>query len=333
MTVETGRLGTAIRYRVCGHMLSCDAAIPPLELTQSPDTTAGSDLRVLFTPPKDAIPLPSSWFLNVSLANGTPWMRCATVSHGYLFRFPDLADFVFDTARNSIRCIPRPETPPHTLHHLLLDQVLPLVLNYKGKEVLHGTAVVTPWGACAFVGPTGAGKSTLAASFLSAGFSVLADDCLVLDELAGTLVAIPAYPGLRLWDDTLVALFGVAESCTPVAHYTPKQRFTAALSTTPFRSSTIPLAAVYVLGTSQAVSPHQDALPLISPMTERDAFMTLLSLAFRLDIRDTRMLSREFDVLHRLVAQIPVRRLALPHSFVELPAVQAAILRDLALSC
>ncbi|MEP6958266.1 MAG: hypothetical protein ABI980_06015 [Nitrospirota bacterium] len=333
MTVEAGRQDTAIRYRVCGHILSCDAAIPQLELTQSLDTTAGSDLQVLFTPPKDGIALPSSWFLNVSLADGTPWMRCATVSHGYLFRFPDLADFVFDTARNSIRCIPRPETPPHTLHHLLLDQVLPLVLNYKGKEVLHGTAVVTPWGACAFVGPTGAGKSTLAASFLSAGFSVLADDCLVLDELAGTIVAIAAYPGLRLWDDAIVALFGVTESCAPVAHYTPKQRFTAALSTTPFRSSAVPLAAVYVLGPSPAVSTDHGATPLISQIAERDAFMTLHSLAFRLDIRDTCMLSREFDMLHRIVSQIPVRRLALPHSFVALPAVQAAVLYDLAVSC
>ena len=333
MTAEAGRRNTAIRYRVCGHILSCDAAIPQLELTQSLDTTAGSELQILFTPPTDGIPLPSSWFLNVSLADGTPWMRCATVSHGYLFRFPDLADFVFDTASDLIRCIPRPETPPHTLHHLLLDQVLPLVLNYKGKEVLHGTAVVTPWGACAFVGPTGAGKSTLAASFLSAGYSVLADDCLVLDERAGTIVAIPAYPGLRLWDDAIVALFGVTESCAPVAHYTPKQRFTAALSTTPFRSSAVPLAAVYVLGTSHAVSTHQGATPLISQIAERDALMTLLSLAFKLDILDHRMLTREFDFLHRLVTQIPIRHLTLPHSFAALPAVQAAVLHDLAVSC
>ena len=333
MTVEAGRQDTAIRYRVCGHILSCDAAIPQLELTQSLDTTAGSELQILFTPPTDGIPLPSSWFLNVSLADGTFWMRCATVSHGYLFRFPDLADFVFDTTSDSIRCIPRPETPPHTLHHLLLDQVLPFVLNYKGKEVLHGTAVVTPWGACAFVGPTGAGKSTLAASFLSAGYSVLADDCLVLDERAGTIVAIPAYPGLRLWDDAIVALFGVTESCAPVAHYTSKQRFTAALSTIPFRSSTIPLAAVYVLGTSHAVSTHQGATPLISHIAERDALMTLLSLAFKLDILDHRMLTREFDFLHRLVTQIPIRHLTLPHSFAALPAVQAAVLHDLAVSC
>ncbi len=58
--------------------------------------------------------------------------------------------------------------------------------------------------------------------------------------------------------------------------------------------------------------------------------MTLLSLAFKLDIQDRRMLTREFDFLHRLVTHIPVRRLTVPDSFAALPAVQAAILHDLA---
>jgi hypothetical protein len=260
-------------------------------------------------------------------------LRYAKISSGYLLHFPHLADFVYNTSSDSIRCIPHAETPPHTLHHLLLDQVLPLVLNYKGKEVLHGAAVVTPYGACAFVGPTGAGKSTLAASFLAAGYPVLTDDCVVLESRGRDIMAIPSYPGLRLWDDAITALFGSTGYYAPVAHYTPKQRFTAALSAIPFCSSGVPLAGIYVLGTSDAEHAPLASTPEMHPLSVREALMTLLSLAFKLDIQDHRMLTREFDFLHRLVTHIPVRRLIVPDSFATFPAVQAAILHDLALSC
>ena len=322
-----------MRYRAFGHILSCNVPLQELEQTLSPDSTEEVDLRVLFSPADEYIPSPLSWYLTVSLADGTPWLRCAKVVSGYLLHFPSLASFMFDTSSDSIRCVPEPQTPSHTLHHLLLDQVLPLVLNHKGKEVLHGAAVVTPYGVCAFVGPTGTGKSTLAASFLSEGYSVLTDDCVVLDARGGDIVAFPAYPGLRLWDDAIATLFGTTGSCAPVAHYTPKQRFTAALAVTPFCSSAVPLAGIYVLGTSDDAHAVPASTPEMHPLTEREALMTLLSLAFKLDIRDHRMLTREFDFLHRLVTQIPVRRLTVPDSFTTLPAVQAAVLHDLAMSC
>ena len=322
-----------MRYRAYGHILSCNAPLDELEQTPFPDTTEDTDLRILFSSSDEPIPSPSSWYLTVSLADGTPWLRCAKVSSGYLLHFPNLASFVFDTSSDSIRCVPQQQTPPHTLHHLLLDQVLPLVLNHKGKEVLHGAAVVTPYGACAFVGPTGTGKSTLAASFLSAGYSVLTDDCVVLDGRGGDIVAVPAYPGFRLWDDAIAALFGTTGSCAPVAHYTPKQRFTAALSATPFCSSAVPLAGIYVLASSDAAHVIPASTPEIYPLAGREALMALLSLAFKLDILDHRMLTREFDFLHRLVIRIPVRRLTVPDSLAALPAVHAAVLHDLAMSC
>ena len=333
MIVESHGQETAVRYRAYGQILSCNEPLYELEETPSPLPTEHTNLRVLFSSSDERLPSPSSWYLTVSLADGTPWLRCAKISSGYLLYFPDLASFLFDPSIDSIRCIPLRQTPPDTLRHLFLDQVLPLVLNYKEKEVLHGAAVVTDYGACAFVGPTGSGKSTLAASFLSSGYSLLTDDCVVLDSSGGAIVTIPAYPGLRLWDDAIAALFGTTGSCAPMAHYTSKQRFTAALSAAPFCSSTVPLVGIYVLGTGNAEQATPVSTPEVSPLTGREALMTLLSLAFKMDIRDHRMLTREFDFLHRLVTQIPVRRLIVPGSFTALPAVRAAVLQDLAASC
>ncbi len=68
-------------------------------------------------------------------------------------------------------------------------------------------------------------------------------------------------------------------------------------------------------------------------MIERDALMTLLSLAFKLDIRDQHRLTQELDFLRHVVTQVPVRRLIVPDSLAALPAIQDTILQDLARSC
>ena len=333
MTSDASEQKPAIRYRAYGTILSCNMPIQELARTSLPDSAGESDLRIIFSQPDEPVPSPSDWYLTTSLADGTPWMRCAKISPGYLLCFPDLATFVYETPEHIIRCMPKANIPPHTVHHLLLDQVLPLVLNYTGKEALHGSAVVTSHGACAFVGLTGTGKSTLAASFLSAGYSVLTDDCVVLDTRDERIVVVPAYPSLRLWDDAMTALFGSTGFCAPVAHYTPKQRFTAALAASTDATPATPLARIYVLGTGTSGQTESSSTTVISAMPEREALITLLSLAFKLDILDQQRLTRELDFLQLLVTQIPVRRLTVPDSLAALPAIQDAILHDLALPC
>lgn len=322
-----------MRYRAYGHILSCSSPLHELEQSPASDASEPADLHIVFSSSDEHIPTATSWYLTVSLVDGSPWLYCARIDPGYLLKFPDLATFVFAPSDNSIRCIPHRQTPSHTLHHLLLDQVLPLVLNYRGKEVLHGAAVATPYGACAFVGRTGSGKSTLAASFLSAGYSVLTDDCVVLETRGDDIVIIPSYPGLRLWDDAIAALFDASGFYTPVTHYNLKQRFRAAASTTTFCPSTTPLAGIYVLDTDESERVASVSTVERPLLTKRDAFITLLSLAFKLDIEDQSRLTREFDFLHHLVTRVPVRRLTIPDSFQALPDIRADIFHDLAKSC
>jgi hypothetical protein len=103
-----------------------------------------------------------------------------------------------------------------------------------------------------------------------------------------------------------------------VAHYTPKQRFAAALATS-HTASAIPLAGIYVLGTGDSTQTVSPTVAEISPLIERDALMTLLSLAFKLDIRDQHRLTQELDFLRHVVTQVPVRRLTVPDSLAALP--------------
>jgi serine kinase of HPr protein (carbohydrate metabolism regulator) len=86
-----------------------------------------------------------------------------------------------------------------TVEHLYLNQVLPLALSRQGKLVLHGSAVDIGGQGVAFLGESGRGKSTLAASFATEGTRFLTDDGLLLEWVGECCMIIPSHPSIRLW--------------------------------------------------------------------------------------------------------------------------------------
>lgn len=186
-----------IAYTAYGLTLLSD--VPLAELPLAPPSHIDEARAVRFTLRHERVTTTFYHIMSWSLPTGEPWLSCAKFAGGYALQFADLADFYIDHAGREITCHPVAKRGPHlpeTLSHLLLDHVLPLVLNVRGQDALHATSILTPYGVCAFTGASGTGKSTLAASFHLAGAPILSDDCLVLQPHRGHLVAIPAYPGL-----------------------------------------------------------------------------------------------------------------------------------------
>ncbi|THJ19566.1 MAG: hypothetical protein CAF44_014950 [Nitrospira sp. CG24D] len=330
MTMSVTLNASAAGYRVYGHLLSCTEALPELEPVSAHEAVARPDIEVRWVDGPDRFDLPLSWFLTIPSTDNTPWMLCGKCSDGYVLRFPDLADFCVDRSGQRILCAPTATTPRPTVRHLLLDQVLPLALNQRGCEALHATAVVTAQGACAFVGPTGSGKSTLAASFALLGAPVLSDDCLLIEEQPSGIVAFPGYPGVRLWNDTVEALFSGQNRSVPVAHYTTKRRMAFDAESGQFSSAPAPLSRIYILLPDSPSRLCDDSFPsLITPLAPRDVLMALIGSAFRLDITDRHMMVRQLQFFARVHARIPVRGLTLPDSYEALPAVCTAIVQDL----
>lgn len=243
---------------------------------------------------------------------------------GYLLRFDRLADFLVDRSGTEITlCHVESEVTADTLRHLVLDQALPTVLSLRGVMALHATAVATPAGACAFLGPAGSGKSTLAASFSIAGYPAIADDCLVLKEQEEFL-AVPAYPGIRLWKDALDSLVGDSCVTSPVAHFTSKRRVWGGQSGSGFPRKARPLRVIYRLDRRR-----ESGAPSVRRCSGSDALMELVSSSFFLDIADKAMLTDHFRALGRLAARVPVRVLEVPEDFSALPEVRRAVLADL----
>jgi hypothetical protein len=77
---------------------------------------------------------------------------------------------------------------------LLIAQVLPFAAALQGLEVFHASAVSTPAGAIALLGPSGAGKTTLAIELCRMGAVFLADDVVALERAGDGLLAHPGTP-------------------------------------------------------------------------------------------------------------------------------------------
>jgi hypothetical protein len=264
-------------------------------------------------------PLESAFFHEWILPDGTLWTRFYRTESGYFLRFPELADFEVSTDGRVVSSWSFPGISEETISHLYLNQVLPLALSRQGKRVFHASAVEASAGALVFLGESGRGKSTLAASFALAGYRFLTDDALLLEPEAGGYAVQPSHPSIRLWDDSKNELVGDGAHLAPAVQYTAKARLLSG-DALAFCAEARMLRRMYFLGAGDVDQAS------FAPMTPGDALMGLVGNSFLLDIESRESLSAHFSQVAEM-ANLPIFfRLDYPRSFAALPAVRRAIL-------
>jgi hypothetical protein len=308
-------------HRVSGLRLAADIPLP--ELPRIRDTGA-ADCRFRLLAPRRHPPAPKAWLYRWREEDGTSWISLGRTRDGYLVRFARVADFLLSRDASTIGCRAAPNVTALTIRHLLLDQVIPMVLGHRGHLAIHASAVLSAGGVLAFAGKAGWGKSTLCASLERPGRPALADDCVVIAERRGRVVAVPSYPGLRLWPDTASALGHRRHGDQPVADHSDKVRI-GPRHRRSRRPGAAPLSAIYVLappGAAKAVR--------ISRLVPREAVGRLLAHTHRLDVTDRARLTAELDALGRLAGRVPVFELDFPRDLRLLSKLRAAVLRHAA---
>lgn len=305
-----------MRFRAYGIILESDVPLP--ELSRAEDDATPS-IRLRLGGPPEPVELPREWFFADS------GIRAARYGEGYLYDFYGAAFFRLDATGSEITLVRSDASVgPDLLRHFVLDHVLPRSFNLPGDEVVHATAVRTPRGVCAFVGPSGLGKSTLAASFGAAGHPVLADDCLILREAAGEIVATPGYPGVRLLEDAIAAIVDDSVATASIAEDYEKRRVVMAPSGAE-QDTPLPLSRIYILRRVAA-----DARPSIVPLSGREAFIGLvMGNTLRFNPHDRAASLRELAFFERVVSLVRVKSCGVPEGLAALPTVRAAILADL----
>ncbi len=128
-----------------------------------------------------------------------------------------------------------------------LDNVLAAALRQNGLLVLHASSVVTPGGAVAVSGESGAGKSTTLATLMQRGCSMLADDVTALRPDANHhLEVIPGLPQFCLCDD---AADGLGQDARQLPRHRTQSRKVVVQGESAIAPAPAKLKAVYRLQT------------------------------------------------------------------------------------
>jgi hypothetical protein len=188
---------------------------------------------------------------------------------------------------------------------MFLDQTLPLLLSRRGSAVFHASAVQTEHGALVFSGPSGRGKSTLAGYFANRGHPLITDDCLAVHIAGERFTVLPAYPGVRLWQDSLQFLAPQAHDLPAVSHDKDKRRY-APEQTLPFSCDPVPLRRFYFL------EPGSNGGLEIGPVTGAALIRAVVGSQFLLDTEDASELESGFRIATGLARSGLCYRLAIP---------------------
>ena len=304
-------------YVVAGIAIEADLALPELRDAEGAEPTRTWRVQRGTAPTRPDL----STVHEVHRANGALWSELAAADGAYRLSFPAHVEFDIDVTDGSVTYSPVGEVAENTLRHLIVDQVVPHLLAIGGALVLHASCVGLDGAALALVGPTGIGKSSLAAAFVQRGATLLADDYVLVSRTGDEYLAAPAYPGLRLWEDSAEHFAGSAQQLTQVAEYTSKRRWTAPIGADP--DDRFPLRALVALGGQ----PEPGQPPVrVGRLRGTDAFMVLYQQAFRLERSGRDRQTADLDRFIELASHVPVLLAEHRRDYALLPQVTDAIL-------
>jgi energy-coupling factor transporter ATP-binding protein EcfA2 len=304
-------------YMYCGKRITSEIRMP--ELPPGRPGRASISLRLGEAQRQEAA---EPWLHHWLNANGVDIISHRMEGRGHVLRFPRLADFLVSEDARTVSCVPVPGIPLETLRHLLIDQVLPRCLAHNGHLMLHASAVIFDQKLMLFIGPSGSGKSTLAASLHQAGHPAVADDIVLLKAGRTGARAVPSYPGLRLWDDSLKLLFSQNHATHAMAHYSEKKRVVLDAQDDTTLGKGMTIFAVIVLSPTDQDRGKDIAL---SGLSLREAYMEIQRQLFLLDAGDAKRIRHHAASLGKIVRRLKTLRLTVPRDYDSLPRVHAVL--------
>ena len=316
-------------YRVFDLLLNANLPIPGLMPIDDPPPTA--DLIVYLgewphTPDAANLETEPSHVGPFTADTGEPIVRIWSLADGSTLRvaYYHGPEFLLDLKSNRIWARWPQERPLEDAAAYLLGSVLGILLRSRGEICLHASAVSMEDAAVAFVGPPGAGKSTVAALFSCRGHAVLADDVVLLREREpGKFSVIPSHPLLSLWPESLELIERRSEELPRVFSNLEKRRLPLLNPANRFENRVLPLESVYVLGKRSS-----GPAPQVQRLDGHAALMSLVADTYANYVLDSQQRAKELETLARLASRVPVHAIHASEDVSRLGALCDLIRRD-----
>lgn len=248
---------------------------------------------------------------NVHTADEDPHLALTSLGDGHFLElaYSDGTRFVMDGAVTRIWATSPPPLTKADIATYLLGPVFGYVLRRRGVTALHASSACVEGRAIVLCGTSEAGKSTTAAALALRGFSVLCEDIAALAEEHAGFYVQPGYPRICLWPDSVEHLLGRGDALPRLTPTWEKRFLPLDGSPASFEAERKPLGVVYVL----AARADQLNAPRIEDINPREALLELVRNTYMNWLLEKDQRAAEFEVLGRIVQQVPVRRVV-PHA-------------------
>lgn len=218
------------QYVICGLSVASEIALPDFQ-----ETCDRSEPDVLVR--RGDVPKA----LDGASRIGSTWQ---VAEARFLFHVPGVARYLITAGREIVMDAETPTDEADALP-FLLGTGLGAILHQRGCLVLHAATVSLDGRGVALCGPTGVGKSTLAAALCRMGCGFVSDDVTAIRfDSNGRPIASPDGRRHRLWADAVEHLSLADRRGRPVREKIPKFHVDPVSHGTP---ADLPLAAVVTL--------------------------------------------------------------------------------------
>ena len=311
---------TRYRYGIYGLVIDSELRFASIEEAGERAATAPAAVRLAL---KDAAFFRAKCGSTPVASDG--WIDHAVLEDGsFYLKAGDVFEAIVSSDGREADCVAIGDTDLSSFEANLLNFVLSAALTLQGEEPMHSTVVDIGGKAVGLLGPSSAGKSTLAASLIRRGSALITDDMLRVTFVDDVAIAHAGPHRLKLFDEPARRFLPEAIAKGHFNTASGKIMLQPRPLERPAARRDWPLAALFWIG-DESTKPDEGVSATRLAGTE--LAKVLLSSAMNLRYQAIDRLVRQMAFAERLAARVPIHALRYPRTFAAMDRVAAEIQR------